>query len=195
MARHTAARIHQLSDDALHLLFEAGRQPPRVPGKITRITIGRSGLWPTDDRQVLRESSLLRMVSVVEAYTDTVAAHLNGTTILPPSPRSDQLLSEFEFYSSQSWRTRLETFSRVHAINLRKLAGWNGVDTAALVRNGIVHGIGAVTPSLRRESGLDKKVQYLDVEVAGGRLHVSDGTLEKVLSETSQFVRALDKQF
>jgi hypothetical protein len=143
--------------------------------------------------QIAEQGALLRIVSITEAYLDSLSLQEVMRTV-PPSPMTSKLVETFETSTTTTWRARRQSFKTHHGIDLVKCARWNDLDAAIDVRNSIAHALGRVTAFLRRNSQLATKVGRIGVIVANGQMLLSDSTVDKVASVCADFIYDVDSK-
>jgi hypothetical protein len=143
--------------------------------------------------QIAEQGAVLRIVSITEAYLDTLSLQ-EVTRSVPASPMTTKLLSTFETSTTTTWRAREQSFKSHHGIDLSKCARWSDLQAAIDVRNSIAHALGRVTAFLRRNNKLAIKVGAIDVTVSDGRMLLSDTTVDMVAALCVEFIYDVDSK-
>ncbi|MGO4340380.1 hypothetical protein [Pedococcus sp. 2YAF34] len=158
-------------------------------GRILTNAMGAS----TDPTVWLRETAVLRLVAVVEAYVDAVSMH-RMTKVLDARPTLVALmLRDFELTSSGTWQARHDAYDDYHHFSLRSRNGWGTVTAGIDVRNCLAHGLGTLTAKQRGQTKLPSIVKVLDVSIGGNRMHLSATTVPRLAAGCEQFVRHVDQ--
>jgi len=134
----------------------------------------------------------LRYVSIAEAYVDALMPDLLLQKMGPPTTLSRSMVHEIELSASASWGRRLETFKRVHGIQLSKCDGWKEVDASTHARNSVAHGLGRLTASQRQNPSFPMLVGRVGITVSGGAIVVSDAAVANVRDACRRFIVAID---
>lgn len=183
-----------LSESAVALINHAATDIPttggghRRPGRVLATASGHS----TDPVDWLRETALLRLVSVTEAYVDAVSMHRMGQIIDSRTSLMDLLVNDFELSSSASWQSRHDAYARYHGFSLRSCAGWGDVSAGIEVRNCLMHGMGALTAKQRSQTKLPMIVKNLHVSIGSNRMHLSAATVPKLAVGCRHFIQHVD---
>jgi hypothetical protein len=139
-----------------------------------------------------QQAVLLRLVSISEAFVDTLQIELLSEKVIPNTQTLTKLVAAAEVESSRNWPARDKAFKSYHSIALNKLDCWKELIAATHVRNSIAHALGALTAKQRGNSNLPTDVKLIDAEVAGGRMHISEMTLSTVTDVCRKFILSLD---
>ena len=183
-----------LSETALTLINHAATDIPTAvagyqrPGRVLSSASGHS----TDPRDWLRETALLRLISIIEAYVDAVSMQRMGLVVDQRQTLVALLLGDFELASSSSWQDRHDAFARYHGFTLRSRDGWGDISAGIEVRNCLLHGMGALTAKQRSQTKLATAVRTLDVSIGSNRMYLSAATVSKLAGGCKQFVLHVD---
>lgn len=183
-----------ISDSAISLIAHAQSEiatHPHPTVRVGRITTNGFGASTTPE-QWLRETAILRIVSVIEAFVDALSMHRMGKLVDSGDVVVARMLREFELSSTTSWQNRHDSYKTYHGVSLKSLSGWQAVIAGIEVRNCIAHGLGNLTAQQRSKSGLATTVKPLDVIVGGNRMHANDRTVPTLARESRRFVSAVD---
>lgn len=157
-----------------------------------RVRIMHSTLGPRDPVVIRREAVFFRMVSLTEAYLDALQSDLLATKVSQPTDTLRRMVEEIEVSATSNWTARKRTFRRIHRISLNQLDGWAEIEAAVHVRNSIAHALGSLTVRQRAHTQLPLQLQRIEVVVADGRIHLSDGSLNVLETSCRKFVLAVD---
>jgi len=161
---------------------------PRTPGRVKR---AQTPLGVYDAREVSREGCYLRLISIVEAYVDTVSSALLREQ-LPTTPELlRNILEQVDLSSSSTWQDRRDAFARFHRIQLGELPRWSELDAAIEVRNSVAHGLGQLT-ARQRSGTAARKIAQVGVGVADGRVAISPSSLARCRDVCIGFIRGPD---
>ena len=183
-----------LTGTALALINHAATDIPtaatghRRPGRVLTTASGHS----TDPRDWLRETALLRLISVIEAYVDAVSMHRMGLVVDQRQTLVALMMSDFELSSSGTWQDRHNSYERYHGFTLRSRNGWGDVNAGIEVRNCLMHGMGALTAKQRSQTKLATIVRTLDVSIGSNRMYLSAVTVAKLAGGCQEFVQHVD---
>jgi hypothetical protein len=183
-----------ISDSAFRLIVHAQSDivvhphPATRVGRITTKGFGAS----TAPEQWLRETAILRLVSVIEAFVDALSMHRMGKLVDSGDAVVARMLREFELSSSISWQNRHDTYRAYHGISLPSQSGWQAVKAGIEVRNCIAHGLGNLTAQQRSKSNLASVLKPLDVTVGGNRMHITEHTIPTLGMRCRGFVTEVD---
>lgn len=183
-----------LSEAAVALIRHAAVDIPGATGSsgpTRRILTNAMGV-STDPEIWLRETAVVRLVSVIEAYVDAVSMHRMDTLVDSRESLVSLLLQDFELASSGSWQDRHDAYLYYHAVSLRSLSGWDAVKAGIEVRNCLLHGLGNLTAKQRGQTKLASSVKSIDVAIGANRMHLGLSTVQKVGAGCDRFVRCLD---
>lgn len=146
----------------------------------------------TDPAVWLRETALIRLVSVIEAYVDAMSMHRMNAVLDSRASLISLLMGDFERTSNGSWADRHDAYKRYHGISLRSLSGWEPIKAGIEVRNCLLHGLGSLTARQRDQTKLSVSLKVVDVTIGGNRMHLSASTVPKVAAGCERFVSGLD---
>ena len=184
-----------ITDAALQLLYEAHADLMRttaVPPVGRMKTSGVAGrLRAQDPNQVRAQGTYLRMVSVVEAFVDTLSSQAFRHRIDEQDDLVVALVNAAEARADTSWSERKSAFQTYHGVNLGSCHGWTAVESSHLVRNAIAHGLGSLT---RRQAnkGSRSKVRGAGVVLVDDVIWITDASLARCRDSSATFVRDVD---
>ncbi|WP_327100269.1 hypothetical protein OIE68_16760 [Nocardia vinacea] len=183
-----------VTEEALRLLnltvADFASLPPVKGGRWS----GASGAakWARfDPRQIRFQSQYLRMVSIVEAYVDTVSEALFDRRVESLDSFFKNLAVAIQDISSASWNERKNCFKAHHGFSLQSCSGWSEFDRAIDVRNSIAHGLGVVTKK-QLDSNKDKKIRLAKVKITDGRIEVTKDSLRVCSTACAMLIKSID---
>lgn len=184
----TESAVHHLHASYLDHVH-AFAAVPRARGRILTST---TAFGSYDSGAASRQGCLLRLISVVEAYIDTLSSALFRETV----PTSDELVLRLvdsaQLLASTSWSERHSAFENYHGIKLRKLDRWSELDAGIEVRNAIAHGLGWLTRRQRTKS-ITGKLSQLGIIVRDGGIVITESSLKNCRDACVDFVNSLDR--
>jgi len=164
----------RLSEHALLGLREArdGVHPTSIPPRIA----GR-GTFSADPRVRDSQYALVRMVSIVESYIDSMALAIVEARVDSGVATQALLLADWEVSSTSSWDKRSSSFFKHLGVRLSDCAGHPELKAAIEIRNSIAHALGALTARQRSDSRLAIQLALIGATVGGGAIHLGANTL------------------
>lgn len=191
----TATKANRaVTEAALRLLkstytdHRANRGKRRTYGRISRTS---SLLGSYDVVAARRQGCYLRLVSIVEAYTDVLYRDLFVEAGLPADSAVQLLLDELD-KRSRGWGDRGANFKVFHKLKFTSGREWSRYEATTHARNTIAHGLGRLTARQRRNVDLPQKLVGIDVTIRDGRLVLTERSLRTALHVCEDFVRRLD---
>lgn len=158
-------------------------------------SFGRSRVWgsfgPHDADSMRAQATYLRLISIVEAYIDSVGSMLFGAAATGQAPLLRTLIAEAESQSSTSWSNRKRAFKDYHGISLAACTAWLNVEAETWVRNAIAHGLGRLTPR-QRTIETRRRIASVGVAVIDERLEIDLDAVSRCLNDCVRFVRSVD---
>ncbi|MEU7795569.1 hypothetical protein AB0B11_19275 [Micromonospora tulbaghiae] len=171
------------TDLAAEHILAVGAPKPRI---------GRTTLGLVSPKHVRRQAAVFRMVSVVEAFLDTLSRELTGSYVPYRTKTLNLLLEDFDVNTTFSWQQREDAYRRYHGIELKKCAAWDEINAAIQARNSIAHGLGRITPKQVRKANLASQLKAIDISIVNGELNFGEKCLTLVRDACSEFVKAVD---
>ncbi len=144
-----------------------------------------------DSKQVRAQSQYLRMVSVAEAYVDSVSEELFDRQVSALDSFFRTLVNETHSRSILTWEGRKTCFELHHGFKLEDCAHWPDFDRAIAVRNSIAHGLGTITKQQIQSKG-ERKVGLAKVRIESGRISVTADSLNLCLRTCLGFIESVD---
>lgn len=184
----------ELSEAALALIRHATHDITQTvvvtdrPGRMLTEAGGAS----TDPREWLKQTALLRLISVIEAYVDAVSMHRMGLAIDQSNTLVAMLVSDFELVSSGTWQERHNTYEKYHGFSLKTCSGWDVILAGIHVRNCLMHGLGALTAKQRADTKLNVAVKPVDVTIGSNRMYLGRHTISKLGMACEGLIRHVD---
>lgn len=183
-----------LTEWALRFLVNVRSSRPDSRPHYGRFLGGGSFLEAPPGSRPGDESIFFRIMTLLEAYVDSLYMELLVGKLPSPNETLLQLMEEAERTVSGNWRAREEGYRRVHAIELERCDSWSELRAGREVRNALGHGLGRLGVSQRRKSTLARQLAVLDVQVSDGRLHLSSSSVDKIASHARLFICSLDEK-
>ena len=152
--------------------------------------VGKGSLGIYDPNAMRTEAAYLRLISIVEAYIDSMCSQL----ILSTNDQSEMfrlLVSTAEERASSSWREREEAFRTYHNISLSKCDAWKELQSGIVIRNAIAHGLGHLTKR-QRKPATRLKVQSIGARLSDDQLILDAQCLDQALAFSRIFVESVD---
>jgi hypothetical protein len=144
-----------------------------------------------DSGSIRRQTCFLRLISIVEAYVDTLSAQLLRQDLPIADTLVRKMLQYIELRTSVTWEERRTAFEHFHGIRLGEQARWSELDAGIQVRNAIAHGLGTLTPRQRTKS-LVTKLAQIKVGLRDGSVIITDISLRHCRDVCVDFVSGLD---
>lgn len=161
---------------------------------LSRPRTTRTPLGPANPARVREQAALFRMVSIVEAFLDTLSRELmneylpNRTTVL------SRLIEDFDETSTFTWDQRKKAYIRYHNISLTQCTAWNKISAAIEIRNSVAHSLGRVTPRQLRKARLSTTLSSIDSHVVNGEIVVGVKCLDLARQACIDFVKWVDSE-
>lgn len=165
---------------------------PAVRG---RLAVLPSGFF---SRQVRYQATLVRLVTVTEAFTSMgLISGLEGQLPFPASPLVTELYYREENSATAGWQQMSSRYKKsLGGIELKSCDGYPTVMAMVEARNAIVHGLGALTRRQQRDSDLAQLTSKLAsigiVLNAEKRLAVDYPVLKLGAFDSRRFMFSLD---
>jgi hypothetical protein len=183
-----------LTETALALIHHAEHDIPSAATVSPRAGRARttSAGYSTDPRDWLRETALLRLMSIIEAYVDAVSMHRMGKVLDQRQMLVSLMVGDFELASSGTWQDRHDSYERYHGFTLRSRDRWEAINAGIEVRNCLMHGMGNLTAKQRTQTKLATVVKVLEVTIGSNRMYMSAATVPKLADACTAFVKHVD---
>lgn len=144
-------------------------------------------------REVRAQSHYLRMISIVEAYIDTLSGQLFDAKTASLDEFYKKLADDAGTKASSGWGDRKDGFKRFHGIALGLRDGWDVIDASIQVRNAVAHGLGGLT-TRQRNAVTRAKIAKAGVSVSDNRILISQEALNKCFEACVAFILDVDTQ-
>jgi len=181
-----------LTEEAQQLLAATYADFDRAtPARRIGRMVGSGPLGAYDSNRVRCESAYLRLISIVEAYVDSLCSELFRQQTSHQGPMFRALVAAAEARASTNWDERKTAFNDYHSVSLSSCSRWSEVDAGIYVRNAIAHGLGSLTRRQRSQK-VRSKIRSVDVAVVDNRLVLTDVALVRCLSFSNDFIRSID---
>lgn len=184
-----------VTEEAIHYLHATYVDQIRVaaatpPGR-GRVLTNATALGAYDSAEATKQACFFRMISVVEAYLDTLSAALFRERAPTSHDLVRRLIAAAELRASATWDERKTAFANYHGVSLGQLARWSELDCGIEVRNAIAHGLGKLTPR-QRTKRVRTKIGQIGVRLSDGAVVVTDASLQRCRDACVEFIRSLD---
>lgn len=192
-----AAVLLEVTEAALHSLHETHADFLRTssPSTVGRFTSagGHARLRWQGGPEVRTQGTYLRLVSIVEAFLDSLSSELFLERVSDVDNMFRNLIRDAEEKSDNSWENRKHAFRDYHQVSLGDCTSWSQIDCAIVVRNAIAHGLGSLTR--RQKNRKDRqKVREAKVSLIDDVIHVDEGSLLSLLKASDAFIRDVDSR-
>lgn len=156
-----------------------------------RVLMSGTALGLYDIESASKQGCFLRLISVVEAYVDTVSGALFRENTPTTHELVRRLVENAELRASTTWQERIAAFQAYHLIRLGGLARWSELDAGIEVRNAIAHGLGQLTP--RQRNGVTSgKLSQIGVSLRDGYVVITIESLRRCCEVCVEFIASLD---
>jgi hypothetical protein len=153
--------------------------------------VGSLGAYDFD--RVRFESTYLRLISIVEAYVDSMCSDLFRRPQVAQVPMFRALIAAAEARASTNWEERKSAFSEYHRVSLGSCERWSELDAGIDIRNAIAHGLGTLTKRQRTHKSR-AKMESVGAVIVDDRLMLNDKALARCLLFTTEFVKSVDSK-
>ncbi|MFD6263014.1 hypothetical protein ACFWFK_17970 [Micromonospora chalcea] len=166
----------KITEDALEeLITTYARHTASAAGRLRDRPRHRAGL-DRDAASADRAACWLRMVSIVEIYTEALLRHLAG---------------EVPGRAPGGWSDVIGLLRRRHNIDVADISAWERLEACFLVRNAVAHGLGRFTAK-QLEKEAPRKMRVIGVPVRDGKVVVTAASLAHCLETCREFITTLD---
>jgi hypothetical protein len=137
------------------------------------------------------QNAIVRMVAVAEAFVFGLLVDSTEPR-LPADPLVD-VLWEHEIESALNWGGRVNTWFRLHQVNIDKAGEYQAFRSFIDARNAIAHGLGSLTwHQLRGKKDVAAGLKAVGIDVRSGRLILTSRAVEECAIRSVAFIRFLD---
>ena len=138
------------------------------------------------------QAAILRMVSVIESYVDSLNREYLTNVLEKKVEESAALVRRLDDFASVNWDQRRAALEDFYAVDFKDSQEWHRLRGAIEARNAVVHGLGRLTRTRRKLSRVESLLRQIGVEVAGGQLVISEVTVCEVYKTCVEFVYWVD---
>jgi hypothetical protein len=177
-------------------LFEYRSSPPAllVFGRIFRTS---TALGTYEVGNARAQAYFLRVVAIVEAYTDAALEAMFSRVVPASSPAAMRLLESHLVDATQRWDSRKRSFADHHSLSLGDAGAgfpqWSKLNGMIEARNSIAHGLGSLSRQQRQNPGrAAARCAQIGVRIEAGELVVNSASLDAAAQVGHDFVRWLD---
>lgn len=180
-------RVNALAAFAAHA--SNGSEP--APGRL------ESDRTTDPDRRIVRESVVLRCVSVTEAYLTDLGKRLLADRLT--DRKGDDVLFEFlreaqnERLNQGNWNNLVALWEAGLGVPIKSFPGYSAIVNFRTTRHAIAHRYGEMTPLYRKQLAHRLKAEgYRDPRSADGLVLLNDSDVNSAISITRGFVRYVE---
>ncbi|HEX8003690.1 MAG TPA: hypothetical protein VF519_13450 [Mycobacteriales bacterium] len=162
---------------------------PSIRGRL------RGGSDYASPEQVRAQATLLRLVSITEAYASMELVRcLEHDTPKPRSPLIESIVIGAEDRALSTWHSLADHYKDWLGIGLRNSPVWKPFNAAVNARNAAAHGLGELTRRQARKNStqLVADLKALDITVQNGRMTISRPALRNVVTACREVIRWID---
>lgn len=177
-------------------IYEHDTSPPALLafGRIFRTT---TALGTYEIGNARAQAYFLRVVSIVEAYTDAALEMMFRRVVPSSSAAAVRLLESHMLEATQRWDARKKSFAEHHALLLSDASSgfpqWSKLDGMIEVRNAVAHGLGSLTRQQRRHATRTAgRCSQVGVRIEAGEVIVDHASLTTAAGVAEAFVTWLD---
>lgn len=163
-------------------------------GRILRTT---TALGTYDAYNARAQAYFFRIVSVLEAFTDSALEAMFRNVLPTSSQAAIRLLESHLLDATQGWEGRKKSFAEHHSLPLGDptvgFGRWSQLNGMIEVRNSIAHGLGSLTrQQLQNPGRAAGRCAQVGVQLRAGELVIDRAGLEKAGEVAEDFIRWLD---
>lgn len=148
-------------------------------------------LLPADARQVQRQSTLLRLISITESFAgDLLTREMEVIVARADSSPVDVIWDDAAVKATSSWREQREAYKKWFGVTQ---VDWSVIDKLAHARNAVAHGLGNLTRrQLRDLASVRSALQSVNITLNGTRIVLTDDTLSNAAQSCRKLIYDLD---
>jgi hypothetical protein len=183
-----------VTEEALKLLHLTYADFAKLPLPTTRGRVRAAPnavLGPYDFEQVRAQSAYLRIVSIVEAFTDSTCADLFAVKTRGLENFVALLAEAALDKATATWEERKNAMLRYHNVSLGTCTRFSDVMAAVAARNAIAHGLGGLTRRQRSRKDRDK-IMSVGIALRDRHLNIDTAALDRCVQFCSAFVHDVD---
>lgn len=184
-----------VTEEAQRLLRATRADFGRLPSlpSMGRITSTSAHLGSYDFEQVRAQSEFLRLVSIIEAYVDSISDHQFDLQSIGRDQFAQSLISVARREVADSWQNREAAFKDHHGFSLGQCSKWSDIKAARDVRNAIAHGLGKLTAK-QRNIKTRGTITAAGVLLRGDAIVLSRKSLERCVDSGVRFINDVDSR-
>lgn len=150
-----------------------------------------------DSTQIRRQATLLRIMSIVEAFVADQLVQRFEPHAPPPRPAIlEDVYVRAEDAAIGSWPKMSDHYARWFDIKLSraKCPSWRQIEAMTNARNAIAHGLGELTRRMARKGTRELELDFatLGVTLSGNSVVVSEDSLRRAADTAREFIDWLD---
>lgn len=147
--------------------------------------------------QIRRQATLLRIMSIVEAFVADQLVQRFEPHAPPPRPAIlDDVYVRAEDGAISTWPKMIEHYGRWFDIKLSrtKCPPWRRVEAMTNARNAIAHGLGELTRRMARKGTRELELDFatLGLTLSGNSVTISEDSLRRAAETAREFIDWLD---
>lgn len=179
-AEQTIALLHYTIAQHQLVASKLGQQlvPPRLP------------LARPDHRQVQRQATLVRLVSVTEAFCSArLIEHVEANSSVSSDPISTLIWEKASIDTTSNWSNQRQAYSNWLGVK----PAWARIEGLIEARNSISHGLGRLTRrQLRNAEATRNKVTSAGLAIKGDAVELTDDALLRAAKICAELVAEID---
>lgn len=169
----------------------ASRRPWR--GRLRALTTSAGSV------QIRRQATLVRIMSIVEAYVADQLVQRFEPHAPPPRPAIlDDVYVRAEDGAIGTWPKMIEHYGRWFEIKLTrgKCPAWRQVEAMTNARNAVAHGLGELTRRMARKGTRELELDFatIGLKLAGNSVVISEDSLRLAAAAARNFIEWLDEE-
>lgn len=147
--------------------------------------------------QIRRQATLLRIMSIVEAFVADQLVQRFEPHAPPPRPAIlDDVYVRAEDGAISTWPKMIEHYGRWFDIKLSrtKCPPWRRVEAMTNARNAIAHGLGELTRRMARKGTRELELDFatLGLTLSGNSVTISEDSLRRAAETAREFIDWVD---
>lgn len=152
--------------------------------------LGRLARATSDVRQMQRQATVLRLVSITESFCARLLLDAAEASVRPASnPIVNTLWERASVDATGTWEAQRDAFRKWFGVS----PDWQALDGWATIRNSIAHGLGMLTRrQLQNRASIIAKIHRVGVTVADNRVVLTDEDLRNAARACRDLIVALD---
>jgi hypothetical protein len=151
----------------------------------------------TGSNQIRRQATLLRIMSIVEAFVADQLVQRFEPHVPPPRPAIlEDVYVRTEDGAIGTWPKMIEHYGRWFDIKLSRgnCPSWRRVEAMTNARNAIAHGLGELTRRMARKGTRELELDFatLGLTLSGNSVLISEDSLRRAAETAREFINWLD---